>query len=161
MQEVFLFSGDVKSNIRLNNAAITDNRVHEALSAIHADDFIKSLPGGIDERVFERGCTFSSGQKQLISFARAIAADPSVLVLDEATATIDTQTEKAIQNGLEALCKNRTSIVIAHRLSTIRKADRIIVINKGIISEAGTHLSLMGGGGMYARMNQTQTNFAL
>jgi ATP-binding cassette subfamily B protein len=156
LQDVFLFSGTVASNIRLNNTDITDGQIREAVESVHADRFVASLPGGLEEEVKERGCTFSSGQRQLISFARAVAFNPSILVLDEATANIDTETETAIQQGMINLSKDRTSIIIAHRLSTIRKADLILVIDQGQIREQGTHQELLDQNGIYSNLYQMQ-----
>ncbi|MFO7636058.1 MAG: ABC transporter ATP-binding protein [Clostridia bacterium] len=156
LQDVFMFSGDIRANIRLNNMEITDEMVEQAARQMHAAEFIESLPGQYDEEVKERGCTFSAGQRQLLSFARAVAFNPSVLVLDEATASIDTQTEAQIQKAMEAISKGRTSIIIAHRLSTIKKADRIIVITNGKVRESGTHRELLRQQGIYSRLYHTQ-----
>jgi len=151
LQDVFLFSGDIKKNITLNNE-MSDEHVNDALKAACAYDFVYSLPGGIYEPVMERGSTFSAGQRQLLSFARAIAHNPSIFVLDEATANIDTHTEKLIQKAIENITRDRTTLIIAHRLSTIRNADKIIVISKGKIVEMGKHEELMRLGGHYKRM---------
>ena len=156
LQDVFLFSGTVKSNIRLNNTDIKDEEILDAVEFVNADRFVSSLPGGLEEEVKERGCTFSSGQRQLISFARAVAFNPSILVLDEATANIDTETEAAIQQGMVNLSKDRTSIIIAHRLSTIRNADKIMVIHQGRILEMGRHADLMQRKGLYYQLCQKQ-----
>lgn len=156
LQDVFLFAGDVKSNIRLNNISIKDDDIAEAVKFVSADRFIGSLPGKLDEEVKERGCTFSAGQRQLISFARAVAFKPSILVLDEATANIDTETEIAIQEAMSKMSADRTSILIAHRLSTIRNADAIMVIHKGRLRESGSHDELMRLGGIYRRLYETQ-----
>lgn len=156
LQDVFLFSGDIKSNIRLNNISITDEDIDGAVRFVSADRFVDSLPGKLDEEVKERGCTFSAGQKQLVSFARAVAFKPSILVLDEATASIDTETEIAIQEAMTKISADRTSIIIAHRLSTIRNADRIMVIHKGRLRETGNHSELMQLGGIYRHLYQTQ-----
>lgn len=156
LQDVFLFSGDIKSNIRLNNTKITDEDIVHAARFVSADQFIESLPGKYDEEVKERGCTLSAGQRQLISFARAVAFHPSILVLDEATANIDTETEMAIQQAMTSISKGRTSIVIAHRLSTIRNADKIIVIHKGKIREMGNHEELLQKEGIYSQLYHTQ-----
>jgi len=139
IQDVFLFSGDIKSNIRLRNKNITDQEIKEAAKWVCADKFIESLPNKYNEEVKERGCTFSAGQRQLISFARAVAFKPSIFVLDEATANIDTETEAAIQNAMANISEGSTTIIIAHRLSTIKNADKIIVISNGRIEEIGTH----------------------
>ena len=156
LQDVFLFSGDIKSNIRLNNASITDDDVIHSSRFVNADGFIESLPNKYDEEVMERGCTFSSGQRQLISFARAVAFKPSILVLDEATANIDTETEMAIQKGMANISKGRTSIIIAHRLSTIKSADKIFVIHQGRIIETGKHQELIDRDGVYSQLYKKQ-----
>jgi len=149
LQDVFLFTGDIASNIRLNNEELTDDDVYKAIKTACADSFVNSLPDGIGSEVKERGCTFSSGQRQLLSFARAVALNPAVLILDEATAYIDTETEEMIQRSMENVISGRTSILIAHRLSTIRKADRIYVIDQGRIMEEGDHETLMSLNGLY------------
>lgn len=156
LQDVFLFSGDIVSNIRLNNSEITDGEVETASKHVNADGFIEQLPDKYHEKVKERGCTFSAGQRQLISFARAVAFKPSILVLDEATANIDTETELVIQNALSKITRGRTSIIIAHRLSTIRNADKIIVIHKGRLKEMGRHTELMEAEGVYSRLYRLQ-----
>lgn len=156
LQDVFLFSGDILSNIRLNNSEITDAEIETASKYVNADGFIEQLPDKYDEKVKERGCTFSAGQRQLISFARAVAFKPSILVLDEATANIDTETELVIQNALAKITRGRTSIIIAHRLSTIRNADKIIVIHKGRLKEMGRHTELMEDEGVYSRLYRLQ-----
>ncbi|NLM09748.1 MAG: ABC transporter ATP-binding protein [Clostridiaceae bacterium] len=149
LQDVFLFTGDIASNIRLNNEELTDDEVYKALKIACADSFVNSLPNGIKSEVKERGCTFSSGQRQLLSFARAVALNPAVLILDEATAYIDTETEEMIQKSMENVTSGRTSILIAHRLSTIRQADRIYVIDQGKILEEGDHETLLSLNGLY------------
>ena len=149
LQDVFLFSGDIKSNIRLNENSIDYDTIKQASSFVNADKFIEKLPKGYDEEVKERGATFSAGQRQLLAFARALAFDPSVLVLDEATSNIDTETEMLIQDAIKKVIKNRTTIVIAHRLSTIQHANNIIVLHKGKIREMGTHQELLDKKGMY------------
>ncbi|MFO7153527.1 MAG: ABC transporter ATP-binding protein [Caldicoprobacter oshimai] len=159
MQDVFLFSGDIKSNIRLRNGSITDEDIMRAAKLVCADRFIESLPNKYDEEVKERGCTFSAGQRQLISFARAVAFDPAVFVLDEATANIDTETEMAIQQAMANISGGRTTIIIAHRLSTIRNADKIIVIDKGRIKEIGTHDELIKKGGLYRQLYEKQLSY--
>lgn len=156
LQDVFLFSGDILSNIRLNNSGITDGEIETASKYVNADSFIEQLPDKYHEKVKERGCTFSAGQRQLVSFARAVAFKPSILVLDEATANIDTETELVIQNALAKITKGRTSIIIAHRLSTIRNADKIIVIHKGRLKEMGRHTELMEAEGVYSRLYRLQ-----
>jgi ATP-binding cassette subfamily B protein len=152
LQDVFLFSGSVAANIRLGEEAIDDERVRWAAGEVHALPFIERLPGGFDAPVRERGAGLSVGQKQLIAFARALAFDPSILILDEATSTIDTETEQLIQKALDRLLQGRTSIVIAHRLSTIQKADRILVLHKGEVREYGTHQELLALRGIYYRL---------
>ncbi len=156
MQDVFLFSGSVRYNIALGNDNIPFEKVKEAASLVGASDFIERLPKEYDDDVKERGAALSVGQKQLISFARALAHNPRILVLDEATANIDTETEQLIQKGTANLLKGRTSIVIAHRLSTIQHATKIIVLHKGEIREQGTHQELVSLGGIYYRLYQLQ-----
>ena len=157
LQDVFLFAGDIRSNIRLNNKCISDEDIEKAARYVSADSFIESLPGKYDEEVKERGCTFSAGQKQLLSFVRAVAFNPAVLVLDEATASIDTSTEQAIQEAMSKISRGRTSVIIAHRLSTIRNADKILVMHKGRIRETGNHNELIELGGLYCRLYRAQT----
>jgi len=157
LQDIFLFAGDIRSNIRLNNISISDEDIENAARYVSADSFIESLPGKYDEEVKERGCTFSAGQKQLLSFVRAVAFNPAVLVLDEATASIDTSTEQAIQEAMSKISRDRTSVIIAHRLSTIRNADKILVMYKGRIRETGKHDELMELGGLYCRLYRAQT----
>lgn len=149
LQDVFLFTGDIKGNIRLNDDEITDEKILEVSRFVNADNFIEKLPQKYDEKVMERGATLSSGQRQLLAFARALAFDPSVLVLDEATSNIDTETELLIQDAIKKLIKDRTTIVIAHRLSTIQHADNIIVMHKGRVREMGKHQELLDKKGMY------------
>ena len=155
-QDVFLFAGTIESNIRLGHDEITRQQVEEAGQHVHVDKFIQSLPARYDTAVQERGSTLSVGQKQLIAFARALAHDPRILILDEATSSVDTETEMMIQDALEYLMKGRTSIVVAHRLSTIRNADSILVMHKGRIRESGTHSELIEKGGIYYRLYQLQ-----
>lgn len=155
-QDVFLFSGSIADNIRLDSPDISDEQVAEAAGIVQADRFISSLPGGMDAEVKEGGSTFSSGQKQLVAFARALAFDPDILILDEATSSIDTETEVLIQAGLKRLLEGRTSIIIAHRLSTIQDADKIVVMHKGEIREVGTHTELLRERGIYYRLYQLQ-----
>lgn len=155
MQDVFLFAGDVKGNIRLNTG-LSDEQVRRVASQVHADTVIGRFANGYDEEVKERGVTLSAGERQLLSFARALAFDPPILVLDEATANIDSATEKLIQDALGTLMKGRTSIVIAHRLSTIKSVDRIYVIHKGEIRERGSHQELLAKEGLYYRLYQLQ-----
>ena len=155
-QDVFIFTGDIKSNIRLRDESISDEVIREAARNTNASRFIERLPHGYDERVTERGSTFSAGQRQLLSFARTLAYDPSILILDEATANIDTETELWIQEALEHLMQGRTTIMVAHRLSTIQHADRIIVMHHGRIRESGTHQELLELNGIYKKLYQLQ-----
>lgn len=154
MQDVFLFSGDVAGNIRLGNQNISDEQVQEAGESIGADEFIQSLPRGYHSTVVERGATFSAGQRQLISFARAMAFAPEILILDEATASIDTETEQLIDVAMERAAENRTMLIVAHRLSTIRKADCIYVLDYGVLLERGTHEQLLEQKGRYYQLWQ-------
>ena len=156
LQDVQLFSGTIGGNIRLGNTAIGDDRVWEAARAVHADRFIEKLPGGLDARVAERGATLSVGQKQLLSFARALAFDPRILVLDEATSSVDTETEFLIRDALHVLMAGRTTIAIAHRLSTIQDMDTILVLHKGELREQGSHQELLATRGIYHRLYQLQ-----
>lgn len=156
LQDVFLFFGTIKSNIGMNDPAISDEKIIEAAKHVGAHRFIELLPNKYDEPVKERGATLSVGQKQLISFARALAHDPSILILDEATSSVDTETEKMIQTAIETLLEGRTAIVIAHRLSTIRNADKIIVMHKGEIKEMGNHDELLENKGLYYKLYQLQ-----
>jgi ATP-binding cassette, subfamily B, multidrug efflux pump len=156
LQDVFLFSGDIESNINLHKKEISREKVIEAAKIVGADEFIKNLPAKYDEEVKERGATLSVGQKQLISFARALAYDPRILILDEATSSIDTETEQLIQKAIEKLLVGRTAIVIAHRLSTIQNADKIIVLHKGEIRESGNHQELLAKRGIYYKLYQLQ-----
>lgn len=156
LQDVFLFTGDIKSNIRLRNEDISMDKIYESSKFVNADKFICKLPDKYSEKVFERGATFSTGQRQLISFARTLAYNPSILILDEATANIDTETESLIQDALGKLMKNRTTLVVAHRLSTIQNADKIIVLHKGQVVENGTHQQLLVQKGMYYDLYKLQ-----
>ncbi|HIS46064.1 MAG TPA: ABC transporter ATP-binding protein [Candidatus Scybalocola faecigallinarum] len=155
-QDVFLFTGDISSNIRLRNENISDEAIRAAAHEVNADRFIDQLPDTYHERVSERGATFSAGQRQLLSFARTLAFDPAILILDEATANIDTETEQWIQEALEKLMTGRTTIMVAHRLSTIQHADKIIVMHKGRIRESGTHQELLEQNGIYKKLYQLQ-----
>ncbi|MEE2709170.1 MAG: ABC transporter ATP-binding protein [Gemmatimonadota bacterium] len=155
-QDVFLFSGDIENNISLGERAITREQVEQAARYVNADRFIRKLTDGYSHQVQERGSDFSVGQRQLLSFARALAAEPDILVLDEATASVDTETEMWIQEAVEKIMKDRTSIVIAHRLSTIRSADKILVMHHGKIREEGRHEELLGLDGVYARLHRLQ-----
>ena len=156
LQDVFLFSGNIKSNIDLDNDEIGDGRVIDAAKIVGADKFIEELPQKYGEEVKERGATLSVGQKQLISFARALAYDPKILILDEATSSIDTESEHLIKQAIEKLLVGRTAIVIAHRLSTIQNADKIIVLHKGEIRETGNHQQLLAKKGIYYKLYQLQ-----
>ena len=156
LQDIYLFSGTIKSNINLGDTSISDEQIMEAAKTVGAHDFISQLPNQYDESVKEKGATLSVGQKQLISFARALAFDPQILILDEATSSIDTESELLIQDAIQKLLKGRTSIVIAHRLSTIQNSDKIIVLHKGEIKESGTHQELLNNKGIYYRLYQLQ-----
>ncbi|MBL0305994.1 MAG: ABC transporter ATP-binding protein [Chitinophagaceae bacterium] len=156
LQDVFLFSGSVIDNITLRNPEISREKVTEAAKLIEMHDFIMRLPGGYDYNVMERGATLSLGQRQLLSFIRAMLYNPSILILDEATSSVDTESEQLIQHAIDTLIKGRTSIVIAHRLSTIRKAHKIIVLDKGEVKESGTHEELIKKGGFYAQLHEMQ-----
>jgi ABC-type multidrug transport system fused ATPase/permease subunit len=156
LQDGYLFSGTVADNIRLGSDAISDAAVRRAAAAVHADRFIASLPDGFDSPVAERGATFSVGQRQLLSFARALAHQPSVLVLDEATSSIDTDTEQLIQDALRVLMSGRTTIAIAHRLSTVQDMDAILVFHKGRLRETGSHQELLAQRGLYFTLYQLQ-----
>ena len=151
-----MFSGTVRSNISMNNDQIPLSKIVESAKIVGADKFIESLPNKYEEVVKERGATLSVGQKQLISFARALAYDPQILVLDEATSSVDTETEILIQKAIEKLLIGRTAIVIAHRLSTIQSADKIIVMHKGEIRETGNHQELFAKRGIYYKLYQLQ-----
>lgn len=156
LQDVFLFSGDIESNIRFGDAAVTDAKMREAAREANADFFINRLPDGFASKVGERGGGLSVGQKQLISFARALASDPSILVLDEATSSVDTGAEELIHQAIERLMIGRTSLVIAHRLSTIQKVDKIIVLHKGAVREVGRRHDLLAERGLYWRLYRLQ-----
>lgn len=155
-QDPFIFTGTVAENISMHDPAITDEQVAEAARQVYADTFIEQLPAKYDENVLEEGKRLSVGQKQLLSFARGVVRNPAILILDEATSNIDSETEKLIDAALENLLKDRTAIIIAHRLSTIRKVGRILVFNKGRLVEEGTHQELLNKEGIYARLYQTQ-----
>lgn len=155
-QDVFIFTGDIKSNISLNNEAISPDDVRRVAEIVNADPFIQKLPHGYDEPVTERGSTLSAGQRQLLSFARTLAYDPKILVLDEATANIDTETETLITQALARLMDGRTTIMVAHRLSTIQHADKIIVMHHGEIKESGTHQELLAKDGLYKKLYELQ-----
>ena len=156
LQDVFLFSGSIANNIRLGNTEISDEQLRRAAEIVHASEFVEKLKAGYEARVGERGSSLSVGQKQLLAFARALAYDPGILVLDEATSSIDTETELLIRDAIEKLMVGRTCIIIAHRLSTIQKADRIIVLHRGRIREMGTHQELLKLKGIYWKLYQLQ-----
>jgi ATP-binding cassette subfamily B protein len=160
LQDPFLFYGTIKDNIRLHNEKMTDVEIKAAAQFVQAHTFIEKLDDGYEHAVVERGSTFSSGQRQLIAFARTIAANPKILVLDEATANIDTETEEAIQTALEKMRKGRTTIAIAHRLSTIQDAELILVLHQGEIVERGTHQELLAKRGLYHKMYLLQNGSA-
>ncbi|MEJ8816851.1 ABC transporter ATP-binding protein [Lacibacter sp. H407] len=161
LQDVFLFAGTITENVTLRNEAIGKEQVIEAAKLIGLHDFIMRLPDNYDFNVMERGATMSQGQRQLLSFIRALLFNPSVLILDEATSAVDTETEQMIQHAIDKLIEGRTSIVIAHRLSTIRKADKIIVLDKGEIKEMGTHEELLMLGGYYSKLHEMQFSKAI
>jgi ATP-binding cassette subfamily B protein len=156
LQDVFLFSESIRQNITLGNPDITDEQIMHAATLVGAEKLIKRLPGGLDYNVMERGATLSVGQRQIISFIRAMVYDPQIIILDEATSSVDTETEEMIQEAIDKLMQGRTSIVIAHRLSTIQKADTIIVLDKGEVKEAGTHQELLDKNGYYAQLHRMQ-----
>ena len=159
LQDVFLFSGDIAENITLGDARVSEASMLEAARRAQIAPFIERLPGGYQDEVQERGSTLSQGQRQLLSFARALAFDPRILILDEATSSVDTETELLIQAALDELLKERTALIIAHRLSTIKSADRILVVHKGEIWEQGSHEELLAQGGLYARLYDLQYRF--
>ncbi|MGB0839942.1 MAG: ABC transporter ATP-binding protein, partial [Chitinophagales bacterium] len=156
LQDVFLFSGSITDNVTLRNAKISEAQILQAAKEVGADDFIQNLPNKYDYEVMERGVMLSLGQRQLISFIRALAFDPKILILDEATSSIDTETEILVQNAVERLVADRTSIVIAHRLSTIQHADKIMVLDSGEIVEIGSHEELLALNGHYRQLHDTQ-----
>jgi ABC-type multidrug transport system fused ATPase/permease subunit len=156
LQDVFLFSGDVRANLALGNLSIPMDRVEKAAQLANAESFIHRLPEKFDSHVRERGSNFSAGQRQLLSLARVLVFQPEIMVLDEATSSVDTETELLIQDALEKVMRNRTCLVIAHRLSTIRNADRIIVLHHGEVREVGCHAELMEKRGIYYRLYQLQ-----
>ena len=158
LQDVFLFSGSIYENVTLRNADVSREQVVEAAKLIGIHDFILQLPGGYDYNVMERGNTLSLGQRQLLSFIRALLFNPSILILDEATSSVDTESEQLIQSAIDKLISGRTNIIIAHRLSTIRKADIIMVMDKGQIREMGSHEELLAREGFYASLYQMQFN---
>jgi ATP-binding cassette subfamily B protein len=156
LQDPFLFTGTIAQNIRLGSEWITEERMRQAASDVNLLDYIEELPGGFSEPVFERGATLSTGRKQLINFARALAHDPSILILDEATSSVDTDTELLVRSALERMVTGRTSVVIAHRLSTVQRADVILVMHKGQLREMGTHQELLAARGLYYKLYQLQ-----
>jgi len=156
LQDPYLFSGTIESNIRLDPHLVTREAMEEAVEELNLNDFIHTLPEGYEQEVHERGATLSTGQKQLISFARALAHNPQILILDEATSSVDTETEMRIREALGRMVSGRTAIIIAHRLSTIQRADRIVVMHKGRIRELGTHQELLAQRGIYWKLYQLQ-----
>jgi len=156
LQDVFLFSGDLAGNVKLRDRTITDQQIEAALGRVGFNRFLATMPNGLRTEIKERGATLSTGQKQLLSFARALAFNPDILILDEATSSVDTETEKLIQKALDELMEGRTSIIIAHRLSTIEKADKIVVLHHGQVREIGQHAELMRQKGIYYRLYQMQ-----
>jgi ATP-binding cassette subfamily B protein len=156
MQDVFLFSDSIRSNITLGNPDITDDMILRAADEVGALKFIERLPGKLDYQVMERGSTLSVGQRQLLSFIRAMVYHPRILILDEATSSVDSETEAMIQEAISRMMRGRTSIVIAHRLSTIQKADRILVMEKGEVRESGNHEELLEKQGLYAQLYRMQ-----
>jgi ATP-binding cassette subfamily B protein len=156
LQDPFLFTGTVGGNIRLGSEWIAEAAVEQAAEDVNLADFIRTLPNGFQEEVRERGSTLSTGQKQLISFARALAHNPKILILDEATSSVDTETEYRVRDALNRMVEGRTSVIIAHRLSTIQRADKIIVMHKGYVREMGTHQQLLANRGIYYKLYQLQ-----
>jgi ABC-type multidrug transport system fused ATPase/permease subunit len=155
-QDVFLFAGDVLENIRLSRTELGEREIRDALARAQALKFVERLPGGLHEDIHERGANLSAGQRQLLSFARALAYNPRVLVMDEATSSVDSETEHLVQAALDQLLTGRTALVIAHRLSTIESADRIMVLSGGVLRESGTHAELLAHGGLYRRLFELQ-----
>src|SRR5262249_22766175 len=156
LQDPFLFSGTIQTNIRLGSSWIDDEQVESAAESVNLGDFIRTLPQGFQEPVLERGSTLSTGQKQLISFARALAHDPRILILDEATSSVDTETELRVRDALSTMVEGRTSVIIAHRLSTIHRADKIMVMHKGQVREIGSQQELLAHRGIYWKLYQLQ-----
>jgi ATP-binding cassette subfamily B protein len=156
LQDVFLFSGTIAENIALDRPGVGPEEVRRVAEAVHADAFVRRLPSGYDTLVRERGSNFSAGQRQLLSFARALAHGADILVLDEATSSIDTETEALVQQGIHALMQGKTAIAIAHRLSTIEDVDRIYVLHRGRLVESGRHAELLARGGVYERLHRLQ-----
>jgi ATP-binding cassette subfamily B protein len=155
-QDVFMFAGTLRDNIGLGAPGVDDARILAAATRVGADRVVAARPGGLDAPVAERGANFSSGERQLVAFARALCREPEILILDEATASVDPETERVIERGIAELMRGRTSIVIAHRLSTIRRASRILVVHEGRIAEEGRHEDLLERGGIYARLYRLQ-----
>jgi len=155
-QDVFIFSGNISENIALNDTKLSREEIVQVAKYVNADKFISKLPAGYDEPVMERGATLSTGQRQLIAFARVLAYNPSIFILDEATSNIDTETEILIQDALEKIIEQRTSIMIAHRLSTVQHVDRILVLHKGEIVEEGSHFELLDKRGLYYDLYRLQ-----
>jgi ATP-binding cassette subfamily B protein len=156
LQDVFLFSGSIEKNLTLNDDRITEEQMRKAAELVQADRFIDQLPNGYQQDVKERGASLSQGQRQLLSFVRALVYDPEVLVLDEATSSVDTETEELIQHAINRLMEGRTTLAIAHRLSTIQDADQILVLHKGAIRERGTHQELLAMDGLYRKLYELQ-----
>ena len=156
LQDPFLFTGTIGGNIRLGTDRIHDAQVAKAAEDVNLGDFVRALPKGFEEEVRERGSTLSTGQKQLISFARALAHEPKILILDEATSSVDTETEFKVRDALSRMVEGRTSLIIAHRLSTVQRADKIIVMHKGQVREMGTHQELLAQRGIYYKLYQLQ-----
>src|SRR6476660_9772166 len=156
LQDPFLFSGTIEQNNRLGTSGIDDATIEKAATEVNVIDFIRTLPNQFKEEVRERGSTLSTGQKQLISFARALAHEPKILILDEATSSVDTETELKVRDELNRMVEGRTSLIIAHRLSTIQRADKIIVMHKGQVREMGTHQELLANRGIYYKLYQLQ-----
>jgi ATP-binding cassette subfamily B protein len=154
LQRNYLFQGTVEDSIRFGRQSATTSQILDALRQLDCMDLLESLPAGLDTQVGERGSNLSSGQRQLVCFARAMLTNPRILILDEATSSIDSQTERRLQAALRILLQGRTSVVVAHRLSTIRQADRILVVDKGRIVEQGQHMTLLAQGGPYARLHR-------
>jgi ATP-binding cassette subfamily B protein len=156
LQDPFLFTGTIGGNIRLGTERILDEHVAKAAEDVNLGDFVRALPKGFNAEVRERGSTLSTGQKQLISFARALAHEPKILILDEATSSVDTETEFKVRDALSRMVEGRTSLIIAHRLSTVQRADKIIVMHKGQVREMGTHQELLANRGIYFKLYQLQ-----
>ena len=157
LQDSFIFSGTLMDNIRYGRLDATDNDLKEAAKRVHADELIRKMPMGYQTEIKERGCNLSQGEKQLVAFARTLLSNPAILILDEATSSIDTQTEKLLQEGIREMLKDRTSIIVAHRLSTIKNCDRILYISNKGIAEMGSHEELMQKRGLYYQLYTAQT----